>query len=88
MATNVLLLHYNNYFNRTIKKLNTVSAYTTADSNNVVCTDINFIPGDGIITSLVLGKGQNPATIFTGSKDNFDYLVVYDSGTGTPIISR
>lgn len=88
MATNVLLLHYNNYFNRTIKKLDTVSAYTTADSNNVVCTDINFVPGDGIITSLVLGKGQNPAALFTGSKDNFDYLVVYDSGTGTPIISR
>lgn len=89
MATSVVLLHYNNYFNRQVKRLGLLPQYLNADSNAVICNNINFVPGDGINTSLVLGKGTNPGDIFTGAKDGFDYLVVFDpSAQDTPIISR
>ena len=89
MATSVVLLHYNNYFNRQVKRLGTLQQYTQADADCVTCDNINFVPGDGINTSLVLGKGTNPAAIFTGAKDKFDYLVVFDpSLQDTPILSR
>lgn len=53
--SNITLLHYNNYFNRTIKKLATVAEYQAVDANNNKTTGINFVPGDGIMTSLILG---------------------------------
>ena len=81
MATNVLLLHYNNYFNRRIKKLDTVAEYKSADTNYADCTNINFVPGDGVVTTLVLGYGTNPSNLFTDTKIGYDYLVVYDSTT-------
>lgn len=83
MATNVLLLHYNNYYNRIVKKLATVAEYKAADANYKDCTNINFVPGDCVKTSLVLGFGTNPADL----SNNFDYLVVYDS-TDSTILSR
>ena len=83
MATNVLLLHYNNYYNRIVKKLATVAEYKEADANYKDCTNINFVPGDCVKTSLVLGFGTNPADL----SNNFDYLVVYDS-TNSTILSR
>lgn len=78
MATNVLLLHYNNYFNRIVKKLDTIGEYKTADTNYSICNGVNFVPGDGINTSLVLGFGNNPSNVFDNGA-NFDYLVVSDS---------
>ena len=85
MATNVLLLHYNNYFNRQVKRLEHLASYKTADPNYKTCANINFVPGDGIYTSLVLGFGANPADIFAnGAK--FNYLVEYDSNN--TILSR
>ena len=71
----LLLLHYNNYFNRIIKKEDTVAAYMNADANYRVASNVNFNPGDGINTSLVLGLGPN-GTIFDG--EEFDYLVAYE----------
>ena len=71
----LLLLHYNNYFNRIIKKEDTVAAYMDADSHYRVASNVNFNPGDGINTSLVLGLGQNDS-LFEG--DEFDYLVAYE----------
>lgn len=53
--SNITLLHYNNYFNRTIKKLATVAEYQAVDANNNKLTGINFVPGDGVMTSLILG---------------------------------
>ena len=100
MATNVLLLHYNNYFNRKIKKLETVAEYKAADStteNNVTvanyseCLNINFNPGDGIVTSLILGYGTNPSSMFNPGA-NYDYLVVVDheedSSTTPPTVTE
>ena len=71
----LLLLHYNNYFNRIIKKEDTVAAYMNADSNYRVASNINFNPGDGVNTSLVLGCGAN-GTLF--DVEEFDYLVAYE----------
>lgn len=82
---NVLLLHYNNYFNRLVKKEDSVADYKTADAAYKDCTDINFVPGDGVTTSLVLGFGTNPATIFSSGND-YDYLVCYETVDNTDII--
>ena len=71
----LLLLHYNNYFNRIIKKEATVAAYMNADSNYRVASNANFNPGDGINTSIVLGCGAN-GSLFDG--EEFDYLVAYE----------
>lgn len=80
---NALLLHYNNYFNRTIKKLDTVQEYRDADSTNdngnitphyKECYNINFNPGDDVATSLILGFGTNPAI----DTNDFDYCVIVD----------
>ena len=70
----LLLLHYNNYFNRIIKKENTIADYKAADADYKEASNINFNPGDGVNTSLVLGLGQN-GSLFEG--DEFDYLVAY-----------
>ena len=72
----LLLLHYNNYFNRIIKKENTIADYKAADADYKEASNINFNPGDGINTSLVLGLGQN-GSLFEG--DEFDYLVAYET---------
>ena len=71
----LLLLHYNNYFNRIIKKENTIAAYKSADAAYEEASDINFNPGDGLNASLVLGLGQ---TGLLFKVDEFDYLVAYD----------
>ena len=79
----LLLLHYNNYFNRIIKKENTIAAYKAADAEYKEASNINFNPGDGVNTSLVLGLGQNGA-LFVG--DEFDYLVAYELVNNSPVI--
>ena len=71
----LLLLHYNNYFNRIIKKENTIADYKAADEYYKEASNINFNPGDGVATSLVLGLGQN-GSLFDG--EEFDYLVAYE----------
>ena len=71
----LLLLHYNNYFNRIIKKENTIADYKAADADYKEVSDINFNPGDGVNASLILGFGQN-GSLFEG--DDFDYLVAYE----------
>lgn len=94
MATNVLLLHYNNYFNRTIKTEDSVQGYMDADTTIIVGGDpiihyldyqnINFNPSDGVDTSLVLGYGNSQATV----QDDYDYCVVYEESGEDPDIVR
>ena len=79
----LLLLHYNNYFNRIIKKEDTIAAYKAADAAYKEASNINFNPGDGVNTSLVLGLGQN-GSIFQGHE--FDYLVAYEVVNNDPVI--
>lgn len=71
----LLLLHFNNYFNRIIKKKDSIEDYKAADADYKEASNINFNPGDGVNTSLVLGLGQN-GSLFEG--DEFDYLVAYE----------
>ena len=80
----LLLLHYNNYFNRIIKKKDTVADYKAADTNYKEVANINFNPGDGVATSIVLGLGQN-GSIFTGTNE-FDYLVAYETVDNKQVI--
>ena len=79
----LLLLHYNNYFNRIVKKKDTVADYKAADADYKEVADINFNPGDGINTSIVLGLGQN-GNIF--GNDEFDYLVAYETVNDAAVI--
>lgn len=72
----LLLLHYNNYFNRIIKKKDTIADYKAADADYKEVSNINFNPGDGLNTSLVLGLGQTGALF--ADDDEFDYLVAYE----------
>ena len=80
----LLLLHYNNYFNRIIKKKDTIADYKAADADYKEVSNINFNPGDGLNTSLVLGLGQN-GSLFDG--DEFDYLVAYEVVGNTNVIN-
>ena len=80
----LLLLHYNNYFNRIIKKKDTVADYKAADTNYKEVANINFNPGDGVATSIVLGLGQT-GTIFTDTNE-FDYLVAYETVDNKQVI--
>lgn len=83
----LLLLHYNNYFNRIIKKKDTIADYKAADADYKEVSNINFVPGDGINTSLVLGLGQTGALF--ADDDEFDYLVAYEVvGNANVIKSR
>lgn len=81
----LLLLHYNNYFNRVVKKEDTTAAYISADQYNKIINGINFNPGDGINTSLVLGFGSNPNDLFQDGSD-YDYLVVYETVESSTVI--
>ena len=80
----LLLLHYNNYFNRIIKKEDTLADYKAADADYKEVYNINFNPGDGVNTSIVLGLGQNGA-LFAGD-DEFDYLVASETVNNTNVI--
>lgn len=80
----LLLLHYNNYFNRIIKKKETIADYKAADTNYKEVSNINFNPGDGVATSLVLGLGQN-GSIFDANEE-FDYLVAYETVNNQAVI--
>ena len=80
----LLLLHYNNYFNRIIKKEDTLADYKAADADYKEVYNINFNPGDGINTSIVLGLGQT-GTLFAGD-DEFDYLVASETVNNANVI--
>ena len=55
------------------------------DSAYKDCTGVNFVPGDGVSTSLVLGYGTNP-TLFTDDNTDYDYIVCYETVNNTDII--
>ena len=85
MATSLLLLHYNNYYNRTYRRNATVDEYKAADAYYHVCNAVNFVPGDGINAEVTLGFGNNPSNLFDDA--NCDYCVAFDMQTQS-ILSR
>ena len=70
---NILLLQFKNYFDRKIKKFDTISEYYSYQIGNTF-SNINFIPGDGVTTELIL----NFDTATLGSPD---YLLAAESDT-------
>lgn len=77
---NVLLCSYNNYYNRIVKKLDTVDGYRAATTPSFTdLENINFNPGDGVTTDLVVGKGVG--AFLNWDQGGPDYCIVYDSTT-------
>ena len=86
MWNNLYLLHYNNYYNRTIKREGTLSEYlpylvnsgaVDKNGNSPILLKVNFNPNDNINTQqLVNWGGVMP-----------DYIIVTNE-SGTDIISR
>lgn len=81
----IALLSYNNYYNRIYKKESSLGDYIVHSSNYIVLDNINFNPGDGVSTSLVLGKGTG--AFLNWEQGSPDYLVVYKD-TDETILSR
>ena len=84
---NILLLYFNNYYNRTIKRYNTIAQYKTAvgSSNYKELSNVNFNPNDGVMTTLVVGTSDLPKYENNGP----DYLIAYDrNGLIDTIINR
>lgn len=74
MKSTLYVLKYNNYFNRLFKRENTLSDYLTNDY--LQYTNINFVPDDGVNTSIIL-----PIQDY----NDYDYLLVVENNI---IISR
>ena len=69
--SNIIVGNYNNYFNRKVRKEESVEDYITAFGDTCVRLDsINFNPNDRINTELILGVGDY--------FDTPDYLVVFE----------
>ena len=98
MKTDIYLLHYNNYFNRTVKKAGDLILNYVQDLSLgidfVRFENTNFVPGDGVLTSLVLGTGDKLSLLADLDISTFDYLLVaehFDDATeanNAPVISR
>ena len=83
MQISLLLLHYNNYYNRTYKRKDTVQQYVSEDPyESPIFDNVNFVPGDGVNTSVILGSIAQ----FSGGCD-YDYCVAFDAQTQA-IVSR
>lgn len=84
MAINLLLLkNYNNYFNKIVRRKETIEEYKNVVEDYFEVASVNFNPNDGVNTSQVVGSGSKPYT----PTWNPDYVVVYNTET-LEIISR
>lgn len=79
--TAIYCISYNNYFNRTVKREESLAAYLGADNANVRYTEanFNFNPNDGANTAITVGRSTNPVNSYG------DYLLVVEN---SEIISR
>jgi len=77
----IYCISYNNYFNRTVKREETLAAYLGANNANVRYSEanFNFNPNDGANAAITVGRSENPANSYG------DYLLVVESGA---IVSR
>ena len=88
MTTNLVLLHYNNYFNRKVLKAGDLLAdYIAVDPDYISITGVNFNPADGVVTEQIVGKGE--AQVAGKELDGYDYLLVINADDQTsPVVSR
>lgn len=87
----LLLKGYNNYFNRIVKKEDSITAYKEASTSYLEYPDVNFDPNDGVITSLVVGgptqKLDTVQVLDFEDSGSPDYLIAYVNTTNDgPII--
>ena len=74
MNSDVYVLSYNNYYNRTVKKFDTLAAYlVTPYYNNIKITGCAFNPNDNITTTQVITEAN-----FIG-----DYVIVTPTASST-----
>ena len=66
---NLVFMTYNNYYNRIIKKEDTMAAYNNVASDSQEFYDVQFNPNDGINTEQIVNWRHNWTP---------DYVVVYD----------
>lgn len=77
--SNLYILNYNNYYNRIVKKENTLTDYLKQDDNYQFLQDTNFNPEDGINTTHIVG---GPVVW----NDRGNYLITTDENN--EIVSR
>lgn len=66
----VYLLKYNNYYNRIVKKEDTLGAYLTQDYLLDTFENVNFVPADGVNTTLTVNhQGTNPDYVVIANGD-------------------
>lgn len=72
----IYCISYNNYFNRTVKREESLAAYLGANNENVRYTEanFNFNPNDGANAVITVGRSANPANSYG------DYLLVVENG--------
>ena len=77
----IYCISYNNYFNRTVKREESLAAYLGANNENMRYTEanFNFNPNDGANAVITVGRSANPANSYG------DYLLVVENGE---IVSR
>lgn len=76
---NLYYLHFNNYYNRIVKKFDTLAEYLVLPYyDNVVTNNIAFNPNDGVSTTQV-------ANVPVGNAFTYDYAILAD---GNNIVSR
>lgn len=84
---NLLVLKgFNNYFNRIIKRYNTLDEYISHSESHYDFANINFNPNDGITTTQILGSenqkdaGGPELVPLAWEKDgNPDYIIAYET---------
>ena len=80
---NLLLLRgYNNYFNRIVKREETLDGYRNKSASYLDLANINFNSNDGITTEQVLGNEtqmENNIPLNWENIGNPDYLVCYEN---------
>ena len=72
----IYCISYNNYFNRIVKREESLAAYLGANNENVRYTEanFNFNPNDGANAVITVGRSENPANSYG------DYLLVVENG--------
>ena len=96
---NLLILKgFNNYFNRIIKRYDTIADYTSHSDSHYDFSGINFNPNDGITTTHVIGSatqqqagGPDLVPLAWEHDGNPDYLIAYETeqvGIATNIVIR
>ena len=80
--TILLLKGYNNFFNRIVKKENSIANYKTASTSYLEYSNVNFDPNDGIVTSIVVGGDTQKKTEIVNNEE-VTKILDFESG-GSP----